>query len=152
MGRPSKFDREKGVELCKLVRAGNFLSTAASFVGVHHATVERWLQRGRNGETPALAQFALDFDRAKAEFEVRAVDHIRTGAKQSKDLQWLLERTRPLQFGERVKVHLQDGMDEIYERLKAGLEPEVFERVIEILCAEAGSGPAESDPRVPPTH
>jgi hypothetical protein len=146
MGRPSKFDAKKAEDICTLLKGGNTLKHAAAFCRVEESTVKKWIARGRKESGTAFARLADDVAHARAVFFVESTQVVRKGGKNSKDRQWLMSKLDPLRFGDRVAVHLEEGLTDILEALKAGLEPEVFERVVEILGAEAGAGPAEANP------
>ncbi|MET7335884.1 hypothetical protein [Nonomuraea sp. NPDC005650] len=91
-GRPTKLTPELAEQLCAHVRAGNYLTTACDLVGVHEATVYRWLERGEEvdqrdegadvtGEEEASADFYRAFKRARAEAERMFVEVLVEDAK-----------------------------------------------------------------------
>lgn len=144
-GRPSTFDKAKAQEICAKLRLGHFLTHAAALVRVPERTVHHWLSQGRKATSGPLHDFALDVDYARADFVDHALIPIRRGGKNAKDLQWLLSKLQPKTHGDRIAVHLEEGISEIVEALRAGLEPEAFERVVEVLGAEVGiQAPAEA--------
>ncbi|MFG1976949.1 hypothetical protein ACGFJC_47120 [Nonomuraea fuscirosea] len=83
-GRPTKLTPELAAQLCGYVRAGNYLTVAADKVGVHEATVYRWLERGEevdqrdddtdvSEEDAAAADFYRAFREARADAEIMFV-------------------------------------------------------------------------------
>jgi hypothetical protein len=145
IGRPTKFDAEKAQTICALLQNGNFLSDAAAFVGVSTNTVEGWIEKGKKATAGEFAQFASDVAKARAIFSISATKQISGGRKNSKDLQWLLSKLQPKKFGDRVRVHVEQSIEEILAKLEAGLDGPTFERVIEVLGGAAGAGPAGED-------
>lgn len=92
-GRPTKLTPELAEQLCGHVRDGNYLTVACDLVGVHEATVYRWLDRGEEidqghdddaelgPEDEALRAFYLAFRRARAEAEAMYVAIIAQDAR-----------------------------------------------------------------------
>lgn len=143
MGRPAKFDQKKAGQILTALTEGNFLEDAAALVRVSRRTVERWIEKGRERagkeETDEYAKFAMDVDHARAQFAFVSLRDIRSGTKRSDGLRWILERTRPRQFGERVQVHVQAEINGLLDKLQGALEPSVYNRVLEIITGEAGN-------------
>lgn len=91
-GRPTKLTPELAEQLLGYIRNGNYLTTAADRVGVHEATVYRWLERGEGvdqrednadvtDEEAAAAAFYRGFKRARAEAEIMFVEVLVEDAK-----------------------------------------------------------------------
>ncbi|MEU8378991.1 hypothetical protein [Streptosporangium sp. NPDC048865] len=81
-GRRSKLTPELQEELCKYLSDGQYLTTACDLVGVHEATVYRWLERGEPEDAPALyREFREAVTRARAEAEAAMVDVVMIDAK-----------------------------------------------------------------------
>jgi hypothetical protein len=88
VGRRSLLTRERADQITELVRAGNYVETAALATGIARSTIWQWLQQGRDaadaiaaGETVTpqarrYAQFAEALQRARAEAEVRVIGTI----------------------------------------------------------------------------
>lgn len=146
MGRPTKLDPAIHTKIVALIRAGNYLETAAATVGIDPRTLRHWLRKGARGIEP-YRQFAAEVDEAMGEAETAALAMLRAhGRKDWRALAWWLERTRPARFGQtlavtqRVESELRDGI----EQLRDGLDRPTFERVVRLL-ARGGSGRVPGD-------
>lgn len=118
MGRPTKLTPELTVKICDMLRAGNYLETAAAYAGVDKATLHRWLKRGRQeiervetsggkGKIRKNEQLFVDFcnsvEKALSEGEVRDLIIISNAAKSDwKAAAWKLERKFPDRWGRKV--------------------------------------------------
>ena len=49
---------------------------------------------------------------------------------------WRLERKWPRRYGVRVAVSVQQELDAVLDRLKKGLPPEWYEKVLELMAAD----------------
>lgn len=49
MARPTKYSKEKGEKIAKLIKAGNFACQSAQASGISEATFYRWMSKGRQG-------------------------------------------------------------------------------------------------------
>jgi len=49
---------------------------------------------------------------------------------------WRLERKQPRRYGPRVAVSVQQELDAVLDRLKKGLPPEWYEKVLELMAAD----------------
>ena len=88
-------------KIIKYVKAGNYAQTVCQLVGIHNSTYTRWMQRAKKGERP-FAQFAQRIEQAKANAELSMVLELRKAGKETRNwgaLKFLLERTRPENFG-----------------------------------------------------
>uniref|UniRef100_UPI003F49079E terminase small subunit-like protein n=1 Tax=Streptosporangium sp. CA-235898 TaxID=3240073 RepID=UPI003F49079E len=78
-GRRSKLTPELQERLCKYLSDGQYLTTACDLVGVHEATVYRWLEQAEADDPPAeFREFREAFTRARAEAEALSVESIMT--------------------------------------------------------------------------
>lgn len=124
-GRPSKISPELTAKICDMLRAGNYIETAAAYAGINKTTLYDWMKRGaREMERVELAgkgakirkkeQPYVDFSnavtKALAEAEVRDLIIISNAAKTDwKAAAWKLERRTPDKWGrkERLDANLQ---------------------------------------------
>ena len=119
MGRPTKLTPELTVKICDMLRAGNYLETAAAYAGIDKATLHRWLKRGRaemdriasqgKGKIKRSEQPFVDFcnsvEKALSEGEVRDLIIISNAAKSDwKAAAWKLERKFPDKWGRKERV------------------------------------------------
>lgn len=110
-GRPTKFDEEVASRVVLMVRAGNYLETAASASGVSPSTLREWLRTGRRAGKGKLFDFAERVDKALAESEAMDVNKmLQHGQKDWRALAWRLERRFPDRWRE-VSESRQTGKD-----------------------------------------
>jgi hypothetical protein len=122
-GRPTKLTPTVERAVCKAVRAGNYIETAAALAGINKDTLYDWLKRGAReatridaghepdaGEAPYV-QFSDAVKKALAESESADLRRIeRAGADQWQAAAWRLERRFPDRWGrQRVEVTGKDG-------------------------------------------
>lgn len=153
-GRPTKYTPEIGDAICLLLTQGNYLQDAAAKNGIAPRTAEDWIQRGEQGKKP-YDDFARKVAEARAHFVTQAVRMIKAGAPNWKALAWLLERTRPRQFGTLVRVHVDEELQEFLERAKKQFDADVYEQILACAAGElgrAGAGEAPSEASAEPVH
>lgn len=81
-----------------LVRAGNYIETAAAAIGVDAHTLREWMKRGARGIEP-FVEFARDLEAAIYESEVRDVAAITRGAQTDwRAAQWRLQVRAPTRW------------------------------------------------------
>ena len=139
-GRPTKFDPVKAERILSGLSEGVFLTDAAAFVGVDASTVHRWIELGERSSREPYAQFARDVAAARAQFIIMALRKIDKGEDQTRGLRWRLERLRPRQYGEKVRVHVEAEHDAALDRLKAALPAKVYAQVLAVFAGEPGDG------------
>lgn len=103
MNESCKLTPARHKKLVAMMKAGNFMGTAAQACGIHVNTLRIWLTKGRDklddqGEVaeegdPKFRQFAADFDAASAVGEVELVRVVKKG--DWKGAAWILERRHP---------------------------------------------------------
>lgn len=121
VGRPSKLTADTQNELVKLIKAGNYLETAAAYVGLHPDTVREWLRRGRREAKGKHREFSVVIQRAEAFAESSALLRIRAAGQMSWQAEaWYLERKFPAKWGrwERVTHDTATDVDELKDLLK----------------------------------
>lgn len=94
------------------LRAGAFLATACPFVGIHYRTIERHLAIGRADPSSVWGPLAQRLDRARAEFDARAVKRL-ARSRDDRTLQWLLERRDPKRFHLALKVLIERNEEDV---------------------------------------
>ena len=151
MSRP-KLDPLLAQRIVDLIRAGNYLEVAATAAGIHRSTLHRWLHHGRDQQRGRFRRFLTSVEKAQAEAESRDVALIAKAAVTDwKAAAWRLERKNPRKYGARVAVSVQQELDSVLDRLKKGLEPTAYEKVLELMSAddvqvpELGDGKDASD-------
>ena len=179
MGRPSIITPEMTNRIVQLLKAGNYVETAAAMAGVSKQTLFNWMKRGarererleknprakvRLKEAP-YADFLDSVEKAQAQAEVVDVAAISAGARGSwQAAAWRLERKFPARWGRRdhLKVVMEKEVDSFISDLKAALDPATFQVVIDAVAnlvgpreagSEVGEGcpaPDGGDPKVDP--
>lgn len=137
MGRPTKLTPELSAKLVALIEGGMLLEHAAAEVGIHRATLFRWLAEGEKEDADELyAEFCDGCERARARAERAVLDELKMrsepGAGDWKACQWRLQFMNPRRFkpadkhevtgaeGGPVKLDVTKLSDEELERIAAG--------------------------------
>ena len=55
-----------------------------------------------------------------------------------------LERRAPRRYGQKVQISIDQELEAALDRLKAGLDPETYERVLQLLSSDDPIGPADA--------
>jgi hypothetical protein len=108
-GRPTKLTPEVHDQVISLLRAGNYIETAAAVAGLSKQTIFNWLRWGAREETGIYADFAHAAERAMAEAEARDLERIKQ-ATEWQAAAWRLERKFPDRWGRRER-HEISGPD-----------------------------------------
>lgn len=104
MPRKCALTPETEKRLLDAIRAGNYVETAAAYVGVAKQTFYTWLKRGAKGEARFKA-FADAVLVAQAESEARDVALIgKAAVTQWQAAAWRLERKFPDKWGRKERV------------------------------------------------
>jgi len=94
-------------DVCRVIEKGGTVEMAAAVVGIHAATVYRWLKRGREAETGVHREFAIAVEDARKKCAARWVVKLQDLADQRNDWKgyaWLLERRFPEWFADPAKA------------------------------------------------
>ncbi len=125
-GRPSKLTKKTHARIVELVKAGNFLSTAAMCAGVRAEVAKDWIRDGvlfaqkveagtlrvweMTAHEVARMKFSEEVQAAMGEATARDVLLIEKAAvKDWKAAAWVLERRERTLFSPRVEVTGADG-------------------------------------------
>jgi hypothetical protein len=134
-GNTYKFVEETAKRILLSIRGGNFPEVAAAAAGISRATLLDWLKRGRRGASPALRDFAAEYEKAEAQAEEMAIAGITgAGRRDWRAYAWRLERQHFNRWGRRDKVeHVgEDGA------------PLAAPQVV-LYMPDDGSGPGDDD-------
>jgi transposase-like protein len=137
-GRPDKLTPKMKEDLLKMIVTGNYIETAAAFVGIAQQTLREWIRRGEREAHRLISdpdampikseEKYLDITQAikqaQAESEVRDVVLIgRAAQDQWQAAAWRLERRYPDRWGKKERHELTGAnggpvqFEEIRERL-----------------------------------
>lgn len=105
-GRPTKMDAARSAKIVQLIRAGNYIETAAAAAGIASVTFREWMRVGaRDADAKSdteFARFASTIAEAQGASEARIV----VGISKASEDDWragafLLERQFPKRWGSR---------------------------------------------------
>lgn len=110
-GRPTKLDPDVADRLVLMVRAGNYLETAAAACGLSVSTVRDWIRKGQRAGSGPLFDLARRIEVAQGESEALDVNKLlQHGQKDWRALAWRLERRFPERWRE-VAESMHTGRD-----------------------------------------
>ena len=154
MARPSKIhDEELTAKIVGLLRAGNYLATAARAAGVDPSTVYRWIERGEADEEhdadSPFCRFAALARVARAEAEAVRVQRIQMAGQQGdwKADAWWLERAHPKEWGppsQRLEVEQKPQPPPLPDLPEQPLTSEEFNQRMRARLIELGWTTKES--------
>jgi transposase len=121
-GRPPKITQQIQDDICKAIRGGSFMETAAAYGGISKDTLYAWMRHGARGEGAEYVKFSDAIKKALAESEVQGIAQIRAHGKESwQAVAWYLERRFKERWGRSIKID-NDLKDKSTEELLALLE------------------------------
>ena len=104
-GRPTKIGPEVTERILMMIRAGNYLETAAAHAGIAKVTLFDWLRRGGRESSGVYREFRDAVDKALADAEIHDVLLIgKACEKQWQAAAWRLERKFPGRWGRKVEI------------------------------------------------
>lgn len=104
-GRPTKLTPELQNEICRVIRAGNYIETASAYAGISKDTLYRWLKQGKRAKRGKYRDFSDAVEKALAESEIRDVTIIAKAAEDNwQAAAWRLERKFPDRWGRKERV------------------------------------------------
>lgn len=144
MARPTKLTPEVTEQIVECIERGNYLQTACEAAGIDFSTYRDWMRWGARGTEP-YAAFAEAVTRARAEAEVRLLDTVRSGDGQgigfgpAKAAAFILERTRPKRFAQRINVKVREELEHFLDVAERALDRANFGKLVEALAEEDSS-------------
>lgn len=107
-GRPTKLTPELQDKVCKLVSAGNYIETAAAFVGVSKTSLYDWMKKGNEQKKGIHRNFLNAIEKALAESEIRDNMTISNAANAGawQAAAWRQERKNALHWGRQERVDM----------------------------------------------
>lgn len=148
-GRPTKLTPEIQEEICKVIRSGNYIETAAAYAGVHKSSIYEWMKRGarekdrlrknpkaRMKKSEAIyVDFSDAIEKALAHAEIRDVAIIGKAAEtQWQAAAWRLERKFRDRWG---RNDFKDSEKLDIQLEKAKLEIQLLEERIKQMKGES---------------
>lgn len=146
MGRPTKLTPELTEQIVADIEKGNYSETAAQAAGIDVSTFCNWMKWGAAEKEPYSAFFeAVVCARARA--EITLVDKLTTGKRGERGgAAYLLERTRPNKFAQRINVKVQDELERMLDIAQGILSAADFSRLCEALASDGREATAGADP------
>jgi transposase-like protein len=135
-GRPTKFSDEIAQKIITLVRAGNYMETAAATAGITKQTLYDWLKQGANQKRGKFKDFSDAVMRAVGEAEAIDISTIGKAAQNGdwRAAAWRAERRNPKRWGRKDRIDI------------GPVNPkDLTEEELEALVAEAGADQSTSD-------
>lgn len=138
-GRRGKLTLEIQNNVCKYIRNGNYLQTAARLAGIHISTFHIWMNRGREEEEGIYVDFLEAVEKAESFAENQYLERIREAANGNSDIKpiwnaaaWYLERKYPDKWGRRERLDLKhSGKFDQEVKLDIFMELDKLESTIE---------------------
>ena len=126
-GRPSKFTEDTRDKILTALRMGHYRTVAATYAGISHETLRRWLKEAENPTAPPeYRAFRDDVDVAEAQAEVIDLGLVRQAARDGewRAAAWRLERAHPDRWGKKdqSEVHVMGQIDHNVE-VTVGADP-----------------------------
>lgn len=150
-GRAGLYAPELLDSLVQTIASGSLAVDAAAHHGIAASTFHEWVRRGQHPTCscgrktpPALVAFAAALEKGKAKRRMVLVARIAKAAQDPKHwtaAAWILERTEPELFAQRVQVVVRQELEAALDRLEAEFEaePEILDRILGILAGGVGS-------------
>lgn len=114
-----------------------------------------WLQKGRQDREAGLETYWTEFlgriEGARVDRTFKLEQLIRDDAlkeRRAESAKWKLERIDPKRYGQRIRVQVEEELNDALERLQRefGDEPETLERILSAIAGTSGPAPSESAP------
>jgi hypothetical protein len=132
---PAKLTKGLAEIVIEKIKKLNHPRAACMAAGITGREFDNWAREVKDGNAhPILIQFFDAMDRAHATGETDAVDDIVTNASPETKMK-MLERARPQTWSKTENVVISGALDEMLDRLQAGLEPAEFDKVLRLLGA-----------------
>lgn len=123
LGRPTKLTEEITAEVCKAIRAGAYVETAAAFAGIAKDTLYAWMKRGARDhegvdEGGIYRDFSDALSKALADAEMADLLTIRAASQNGawQASAWRLERRFPQRWRQRQGVDVKPILDDAADR------------------------------------
>lgn len=142
VGRKRRLTPEMQARMVEIITATGCDKDAFELTSVPEGTFYRWLQQGESQPSGIYHEFREAIQRAKAARRAALVATIRRASREPRHwtaAAWLLERTEPKLYGLRVRLQVDEELDDAIERLRRALPPDEFERALAALSNAAGA-------------
>lgn len=122
---------------------------------VANSSFHHWMNKGKEskaaGREDFWSQFLDQIEEARLDRLYKLEKVVRTAAVKEKHVQaaqWKLERLDPKQYGQRVKLQVEEELSEAIQRIteRFGDRPELLEEVLSAVAGAHGAGGASEAP------
>lgn len=146
-GRPTKLTPWLIGEICGDLASGvGTVEDICLAKGISEPTFYRWKQQAEHAETGLFREFREGLDRAQAQRRIRWEARLeKAGEEDWRALSRLMEMSNPRRYAPRVRVHVEQELSDVLDRLKAKLPTDQYEQVLSAIAGEHGGGSAEGD-------
>ncbi|GAC1401681.1 MAG: hypothetical protein NVSMB64_00260 [Candidatus Velthaea sp.] len=107
VGRPNVLTDERKATIASLIASGNFMSTAADYVGISIDVIDETLRRGRSAKSGPDHQFSLDVAKAHAKWTAGLVTATTKAARRSPEIALKMLSRRAKGWSDRPDVTVQ---------------------------------------------
>jgi hypothetical protein len=153
MPPPLQLTEEVATKIIQQIQLGTPRKYAARAAGIDQTTFNRWLRQGASGEEP-FASFAARVDEAVATAIARSARQVHAqGRDDWRAAAWYLARTAPDEFGDKIQLKIEEGLNAFIDIAERVLEPTQFTRLCEALASASGAAsPRTDDIKDPAVH
>lgn len=127
-------DPKKMDEAVRVIRMGQPIIVACRFAGISKTAFFKWVQVGkRRPEGDPLREFAESVAKAKESASVLALGSVFKGMQKDwKAAAWFLGVTKPAEFGQKVRVTLEEEFSSAIENLEQDFsdQPELLGKIL----------------------
>jgi transposase-like protein len=144
IGRPTKLTLDIEARIVQAISAGNYMETAAAYVGISKVTLYKWMRDGARAKSGKKKNFVNAVEKALAVAEMDAVATIKVASgKTWQAAAWHLERSHPDRWGRRAIPGEEGELERTAVSVKELLESphwgEIKNVVKEVLVRYPGS-------------
>ncbi len=111
-GRPTKLTAEITEKICRYLRHGGYLETAAQAAGIDRKTLYNWIRRGEREAKGRYRDFVVQVEEAMAQAEMGDLLRIEKAAQDGvwQATAWRLERRHGDRWGRRQHLEHSGGL------------------------------------------
>lgn len=138
-GRPAKLTPEVQQRIVTAIAAGNYREPSCTYAGVSIPTFHAWMNKGRQQRRGKYRDFLNAVEGAEAQNEVALVANWRSKTPEDwKAARDMLDRRHSARWAQKVRIQVEEELNDFLARLKDRLAPEVFEQVLAAVASDSG--------------
>jgi len=144
MPRPLLLTDDVATKIVNAIQLGTPRKHAVKAAGIDQTTFNRWLVKAADGEEP-FAEFAARVEEAESAAIGRAARQVvAQGRDDWRANAWFLSRRDPENFGDKIQVRIEDGLNAFLNTAERVLEPAQYARLCKALASETGEATSSS--------